>query len=221
MYRVRIIPAGFEIMRPQKLDDASRKAIYSAIEQAGRVCYKTEYNISEESAEDFCRKLIARGHEAMLEHASITVRFIVDRGISHEIVRHRVASFAQESTRYCNYSKNRFNGEITVVEPCFFGKGTSSYEIWKSACEACEKAYFDLLNIGELPQNARDVLPTSTKTEVVMTANIREWRHFFRLRAIGTTGNPHPQMREVAFPLMRTLAGFLPALFGDLMEAKA
>ena len=85
----------------------------------------------------------------------------------------------------------------------------------------CEKAYFDLLNIGELPQNARDVLPTSTKTEVVMTANIREWRHFFQLRAIGTTGNPHPQMREVAFPLMRTLAGFLPALFGDLMEAKA
>lgn len=221
MYRVRIIPAGFEIMRPQKLDDASRKAIYSAIEQAGRVCYKTEYNISEESADDFCRKLIARGHEAMLEHASITVRFIVDRGISHEIVRHRVASFAQESTRYCNYSKNRFNGEITVVEPCFFGKGTSSYEIWKSTCEACEKAYFDLLNIGELPQNARDVLPTSTKTEVVMTANIREWRHFFRLRAIGTTGNPHPQMREVAFPLMRTLAGFLPALFGDLMDAKA
>jgi len=214
---LRIINAGFEIMRPQKLDDAARQAIYSAIEQAGRVCYKTEYNISEESAEGFCRKLIQRGHEAMLEHASLTVRFVVDRGVSHEIVRHRLASFAQESKRYCNYSQERFHGEITVIEPCFYQEGSPSYEVWKKACEACEKAYFDLLEIGDLPQMARDVLPTSTKTEVVMTANIREWRHFLRLRAIGTTGDPHPQMREVTRPLLGVLASYLPALFGDLL----
>lgn len=214
---MRIIEAGFEVMRPQKMDDASRKAIYSAIEQAGRVCYKTEYKIDEDSAEDFCEKLVLRGHEAMLEHASLTVKFIVDRGVSHEIVRHRLASFAQESTRYCNYTKDQFGSEITVIKPCFFREGSPSYKAWKRACEACEMAYFELLDIGDMPQMARDVLPTSTKTEVVMTANIREWRHFFKLRALGTTGAPHPQMREVALPLLQTMGKFLPSLFGDLL----
>lgn len=215
---MRIIRASFEVMRPQKMDDASRRAIYSAIEQAGRVCYKTEYKIGEDTAETFIKALVSRGHEAMLEHASLTVRFIVDRGVSHELVRHRLASFAQESTRYCNYAKDQFGSEITVIEPCFWREGSPSYDVWKKACEACEKAYFDLLEIGDMPQMARDVLPTSTKTEVVMTANIREWRHFFKLRALGTTGAPHPQMREVALPLLRVMAGYLPPLFGDLLE---
>lgn len=214
---MRIMNAGFEIMRPQRMDEASRKAIYSAIEEAGRVCYKTEYKIGEDSAEKFIKTLVSRGHEAMLEHASLTVKFIVDRGVSHEIVRHRLASFAQESTRYCNYSQDRFNREITVIKPYPFNEDSRSYAVWKCACEACETAYFKLLDIGELPEMARDVLPTSTKTEVVMTANIREWRHFFRLRAMGATGNPHPQMREVALPLLRIMAGFLPPLFGDLV----
>lgn len=216
---MRIIQAGFEVMRPQKMDNASRKAIYSAIEQAGRVCYKTEYKIGEDTAETFIKALVSRGHEAMLEHADMTVRFIVDRGVSHELVRHRLASFAQESTRYCNYAKDQFGREITVIEPCFWRKGSPSYDVWKKSCEACEKAYFDLLEIGDTPQMARDVLPTSTKTEVVMTANIREWRHFFKLRAIGVTGAPHPQMREVALPLLRAMAVHLPPLFGDLVEA--
>lgn len=215
---MRIIKASFEVMRPQRMDDTSRKAIYSAIEQAGRVCYKTEYKIGEDSAEKFIKALVSHGHEAMLEHASLTVRFIVDRGVSHELVRHRLASFAQESTRYCNYSKDQFGSEITVIEPCFYREGSPSYDVWKKSCETCEKAYFDLLEIGDMPQMARDVLPTSTKTEVVMTANIREWRHFFKLRALGTTGAPHPQMREVALPLLHMMAEFLPPLFGDLLE---
>lgn len=214
---MRIIDAGFEVMRPQKFDEASRRAIYSAIEQAGRVCYKTEYKIDEDSAEDFCEKLVLRGHEAMLEHASLTVKFIVDRGVSHELVRHRLASFAQESTRYCNYARDQFNSEITVIKPYCFTEDSPSYKAWKRACQACELAYFELLDIGEAPQMARDVLPTSVKTEVVMTANIREWRHFFKLRALGVTGAPHPQMREVALPLLRVMAGFLPPLFGDLL----
>lgn len=215
---MRIIKAGFEIMRPQKMDDASRKAIYSAIEQAGRVCYKTEYKIGEDTAEAFIKALVSRGHEAVLEHASLTVRFIVDRGVSHELVRHRLASFAQESTRYCNYAKDQFGSEITVIEPCFWRGDGPSYNVWKKTCEACEKAYFELLEIGDMPQMARDVLPTSTKTEVVMTANIREWRHFFKLRALGETGAPHPQMREVALPLLQKMADYLSPLFGDLLE---
>ena len=153
-----------------------------------------------------------------LVHRCETVRFIVDRGVSHEIVRHRPASYCQESTRYCNYSQDRFNGEITVIRPYPFTEETPSYGAWKRACEACEREYFNLLEIGELPEMARDVLPTSTKTEVVMTATVGEWRHFFNLRALGTTGRPHPQMREVALPLLRVMAGHLPALFGDLLE---
>ena len=213
---MRIIRAGFEVMRPQKMDDASRKAIYSAIEQAGRVCYKTEYKIGEDTAETFIKALVSRGHEAMLEHASLTVRFIVDRGVSHELVRHRLASYAQESTRYCNYAKDQFGSEITVIEPCFWREDGPSYDVWKKACEACEKAYFELLEIGDLPQMARDVLPTSTKTEVVMTANVREWRHFFKLRALGTTGAPHPQMREVAGMLLSQLKELYPVFFEDI-----
>lgn len=217
---MRITGASFEIMRPAVLNDASRKAIYSAIEAAGRICYKTEERISEGSAEKFIRMLIAHGHEAMLEHASMTVKFIVDRGVSHELVRHRIASFAQESTRYCNYAQERFNSEITVIQPCSFREDSPSYEVWKRACETCEKAYFDLLEIGELPEMARNVLPTSVKTEVVMTANIREWRHFFKLRAIGTTGKPHPQIQEVALNLLHVMVCFLPALFDDLLETE-
>ena len=152
-----------------------------------------------------------------LVHRCETVRFIVDRGVSHEIVRHRPASYCQESTRYCNYSKDRFGCEITFIKPYTFYEDTASYRAWKRACKVCEDEYFNLLEIGELPQMARDVLPTSTKTEVVMTANIREWRHFFKLRALGTTGAPHPQMREVALPLLRVMAGYLPPLFGDLV----
>lgn len=153
-----------------------------------------------------------------INHRCETVRFIVDRGISHEIVRHRPASFCQESTRYCNYSQDRFGSEITFIRPYPFAEDTPSYHAWKRTCETCEREYFNLLEIGELPEMARDVLPNSTKTEVVMTATVGEWRHFFNLRALGTTGRPHPQMREVALPLLRVMAGYLPPLFGDLLE---
>lgn len=156
--------------------------------------------------------------EEALAHRCETVRFIVDRGVSHEIVRHRPASYCQESTRYCNYAKDRFGSEITVIRPYPFVEDTPSFRAWKRACEACEREYFNLLEIGELPEMARDVLPTSTKTEVVMTATVGEWRHFFNLRARGATGRPHPQMREVALPLLRVMAGYLPPLFGDLLE---
>jgi len=148
-----------------------------------------------------------------LEHFSFTVKFICDRGVSHEIVRHRIASYSQESTRYCNYSKGEFNGEITVIEPCFLVPGTTGYDIWYRACQMAEQYYFSMLDWGCSPQEARAVLPNSLKTELVMTANIREWRHFLKLR---TSPAAHLQMREVASLLLKELKQKVPVLFDDI-----
>ena len=188
-------------------------AVLKRIEQCGRVCYKSEGQITEGSAPRFVETLIKRGHEAVLEHCSFTVKFVCDRGVSHEIVRHRMASYCQERTRYCNYGKGDFNGEIIVIEPSYLIKGTAAYDAWKAACEATEQAYFDLLNWGLSPQEARAVLPNSLKTEVVMTANIREWRHILKLRCSKAA---HPQMREVATQLLKELQEKIPVLFDDI-----
>lgn len=198
------------------IDAPNREQLYKKLELAGRTCYKSEDKITEESAEKFIRGLLSRGHEAMIEHASITAKFVCDRGVSHEIVRHRLASFAQESTRYCNYSKDQFGKEITVIEPCFFARESPGYALWKRACEIAESCYFGLLGMGRSPQAARSVLPNSLKTEIVITMNIREWRHFFRLRAIGTTGAPHPQMQQVAQIAFDMFKENWPVLFEDL-----
>lgn len=149
----------------------------------------------------------------MIEHSSLSVKFIVDRGVSHELVRHRIASFAQESTRYCNYSKDKFGKEITVIEPCFFSPLSDSYTFWKHATESAEAHYFSLLDSGATPQEARSVLPNSTKTEITITANYREWRNLFKLR---TAKAAHPQMREVVIPLLKELKEKLPIIFDDI-----
>lgn len=205
---MRIIKPGFEILTP-----IDGEAILKHIELCGRTCYKSEKNISDESCQTFVKSIIKRGHEAVLEHFNITVRFICDRGVSHEIVRHRLASYCQESTRYCNYSKDDFSGEITVIEPFYLEPDTLAYNAWKEACEAAETAYFRLLEWGCTPQEARAVLPNSLKTEVVMTANLREWRHFFKLRCATAA---HPQMREVATPLLAVMQKKLPVVFDDI-----
>lgn len=214
---MKIIKAGYEIIRPQMDGAAARDAIYQLIEQAGRTCYKSEDKITPESAAKFVAGIVKRGHEAMLEHASMTVKFIVDRGVSHELVRHRLFSFAQESTRYCNYSNEKFGSEITVIKPYFYQEYSEEYDLWKAAMENAEYKYFQLLNAGSTPQEARSVLPNSLKTEVVVTGNMREWRHFFRLRAAGETGAPHPQMAEVAIPLFKEIRDYMPELFGDIL----
>ena len=188
-------------------------AILQHIERCGRVCYKSEDKITETSAQTFVGNIIKRGHEAVLEHDSITVKFVVDRGVSHEIVRHRLAAYCQESTRYCNYSKDGFGRQVTFIQPNFLDRGTRGWELWVLACEQAEKAYFDLLNWGCSPQEARAVLPNSLKTEVVMTANLREWRHFFKLR---TAPAAHPQMREVTIPLLRRMQELIPVVFDDI-----
>mgnify|MGYP003295324392 CR=1 FL=1 len=198
----------------QILDEINGQKILKKIEQCGRVCYKSEGRIEEGSAEKFVANLIKRGHEAVLEHASITVKFVVDRGVSHEIVRHRLASYCQESTRYCNYSKDDFGSEITVIRPSFLEVGTDGWKEWKASCEYSEYRYFRMLDWGCTPQEARSVLPHSLKTEVVMTANLREWRTFFKLR---TAKAAHPQMREVAIPLLEVFKTLIPVVFDDIV----
>lgn len=187
--------------------------LLSLIELAGRTCYKSEDKITENSAEKFVRNILKRGHEAVIEHGVITVRFTCDRGVSHEIVRHRLASYCQESTRYCNYSKDQFGTEITVVSPAWTSKGYFPYTLWEKACLEAEENYFALLNVGCSPQEARSVLPNSLKTEVVMTANLREWRHFIKLR---TTPAAHPDMRRVARILYELLSLRYPVFFEDI-----
>jgi thymidylate synthase (FAD) len=187
------------------------------IERAARVCYKSEdrYLDQGESAKKLIRNLIKNGHEAMLEHSSLTVKFICDRGISHELVRHRMASFAQESTRYCNYSQDKFDSQITVIEPFYLEKSSEAYRLWEREMAHAEETYFDLLNQGLTPQEARCVLPNSLKTEVVITANYREWRHMLKLR---TDKAAHPQMRELMVPLLKDLYEQIPVIFDDIYE---
>lgn len=205
---MKIIKPSVEILTPIDKD-----FVYKHLESCGRVCYKSEDKTTETSAEDFLRRVIKRNHGAVLEHFSVTVKFICDRGITHEIVRHRIASFCQESTRYCRYDSGKFGNEITVIEPCYLTPGTEAYDYWKAACEACEDYYLRMSEAGCSPQEARAVLPTSVKTELVMTANIREWRHFFQLR---TSPAAHPQMIEVAKLLLEKFKEALPVLFEDI-----
>lgn len=197
----------------QIFGDINGQDILHKIERIARTCYKSEDKITEGSAEKIVAALIKRGHEVMLEHASVTVKFVVDRGISHELVRHRLASFSQESTRYCNYSKDDFGSEITCIIPEYLDYKSAGWETWKAAMKACEDAYFKLLDIGLSPQEARAVLPNGLKTEVVMTANLREWRTFFKLRCANAA---HPQMREVTRPLLEDFKNLIPVVFDDI-----
>ena len=199
--------------------------ILKQIEKVGRTCYKSEDKITDDSAIEFAKGLIRRGHEAMIEHNSISVRFICDRGVSHEIVRHRVASYGQESTRYCNYSNDKFNGEINVID-IFEGidldnkmkkldtaKKFLILREYRRAMEDSEKHYLNMIELGATPQIARAVLPTSLKTEIVVSMNIREWRHFFKLR---TEIVAHPQMRELTIPLLAEVKTLIPVVFDDI-----
>lgn len=185
------------------------------IEQAARTCYKSEGRITDdgESAKRLVKQLIQSGHEAMLEHSMLSVRFVVDRGISHEIVRHRLFSFAQESTRFCNYSKGKFGRELTFIKPCFWDENSNFYMMWKLCCMEAEKDYISFINDGATPQEARTVLPNSLATEIVVTGNYREWRHFLKLR---TDKAAHPQMREITIPLLAELQERIPIIFDDI-----
>ena len=236
---MKIINASYQIEKPDLDDPKTYMNILKDITQVGHTAYKSTTQVTDEKAEEFVRRLIRDGHESVLEHKSMRVKFIVDRGVSHELVRHRLASFTQESTRYCNYSQDKFENEITVIEPCFFkdipekirNQGFSflskyletatphekAYGLWLEACYMAEERYFAMLENGCTPQEARSVLPNSLKTEVIMTTNLREWRHILNLRAAGTTEKPHPQILEVMVPLLNELRLKLPVLFEDIL----
>jgi thymidylate synthase (FAD) len=286
---MKLIKPSFEIWeQPSGLE-----GVYKQIERAGRICYKSEDKITEDSAKSFVDRMIKSGHGAILEHGTvylkvfnvienselidkyksnkysvvkegtevynchgdilygsckcittnyrvlvenswlddlkyickptefhekrITVHFVCDRGVSHEFVRHRVMSFAQESTRYCNYSKDKFGNELTFIQPCWLDderlklygpyhtviRDKSLESIFIASLNNAEKDYIDLIDLGWKPQEARAVLPNSLKTELVVTGFVSDWNHFFDLRARGTTGAPHPQAKELAEPLMK------------------
>ena len=201
---MRIVEPSFEILNAPKREEVLRH-----LELCGRVCYKSEDKMTEESASRFVKFLIERGHESPIEHISISVRIICDRGVSHEWVRHRIASYSQESTRYCNYNSEKFGGGIAFIRP-YFADNERLFDIWKAEMECAEKAYMEMLANGAKPEDARSVLPNSLKTEFICTMNLREWRHFFALRCAKAA---HPAMREIAVPLQEAFREMLPELF--------
>ena len=195
------------------LDNTDGEKILKKLEACGRTCYKSTPTDDPLGSAKLVRMLIRRGHESVLEHVSVTCKFICNRGVSHEIVRHRLASYSQESTRYCNYRSWMHGGEITVIDPKALELDDRQTDIWLRACMDAERRYFDMLEAGCTPEMARDVLPNALKTEVVMTANLREWRHFFRLRCAQAS---HPQMREVANLLFKRMRDKIPGVFEDI-----
>jgi thymidylate synthase (FAD) len=205
------------VIKPSVAIEKSYKSgleIIRNIEKYGRVCYRSESKTKENSAENFVRSAIKRGHFSIIEHEKMTARIICDRGVSHEIVRHRVGSYSQESTRYCDYSKD---GSMQVIEPFFFADNREKYEDWLDAMRNAEAAYKDLRGLGATPEEARSVLPNSLKTEMVVTYNLREWRHFFYLR--GSKGS-HPQIRQIAIMLLEKIKEYVPVIFDDFIVDK-
>ena len=206
---VKVIKPSYEILTP--IDGEN---ILKLIELAGRTCYKSHDLITPDSAKNFVSKIAQRGHESVIEHYNITVRFFCNRGFTHELVRHRLAAYSQESTRYCNYNKDKFGNEITVIKPFEVEEGTKEYELWLEAMKNAEKSYMAMIENGSKPENARGVLPIDIKTEIVITANIREWKHIFGLR---TSKAAHPSMRELMIPLLKDFQASIPVLFDDII----
>ncbi len=203
---MKVIKAYFVIE-----DQIDGERFLKSLEKYGRVCYKSESKITIDSAKKLISNILKNQHESVIEHEKVTVRVICDRGVTHEIVRHRIGSYSQESTRYCDYAKA---GEILYIEPIFWTTDDPKYVVWKKAMEYCEASYNELMKLGATPQEARSVLPNSLKTEIIITYNLREWRHFFRLRC---SKKAHPQMREIALPLLEEFKKKVPIIFDDII----
>ncbi len=206
-----IVEPSFTILHPSSKEEA--RAALRRVEFAGRICYKSEDRITDDSYVRFIQMLIQRGHWSVIEHATMTAHLVTSRGVTHELVRHRIASYSQESTRYCNYHQGRFGGEITVIAP----PELSGEELtrWREGIRAAECAYQELIGHGVSPQIARGVLPNDLKAEIVVTANLREWHHLFSMRA---ASNAHPHIRHVLqLGLPQVIEWFAP-VFDDLLE---
>lgn len=204
--------------RYEILTDIKNIDFLSHIELAARICYKSEGNIEPGSAERLIRNLLKRKHDAMLEHGpNISVKFTANRGFTHEIVRMRLASFAQESTRYVNYSQDKWQNEITVCLPDYIvALGEETVHMFMDSWRNSQDAYMALINKGVSPQIARDVLPIGIKADIVVTSNIRHWRHMMNLRAADASGPAHPVMHEIMRPLCTEFKKYIPILFDDI-----
>ncbi len=237
---MQIIDQGWWLEHPRHRVRECFSEMISLIERAGRTCYKSEDKMTDSSGPEFVRKVVDSGHHSVIEHANVSVRVVTDRGVSHELVRHRTGiALSQESTRYANYSKDKFGKEITVIRPVWYPQELldALYKIctpeyvsvdglhgsdlgerafsWLFACHCAEKRYMTMLEHGASPQEARSVLPNSLKTEVFMTANMREWRHIFNLRCAKAA---HPQFRELALSMLDWFSANIPVLFDDLRK---
>lgn len=187
--------------------------IMKRIERACRTCYRSEGKITEDSYKQLLKNCINRGHESVLEHEKITVKLICDIGVYKDITRHRIASFSIESTRYCNYSKDKFNNEINFIQPCNIDEDSDLYCFWKHALERIELDYIHMANNKATPDQMRMILPHSTAAEVTMTANIREWKHILTLR---TSKHTHPAVQQLMIPLLLKFKKEMPEIFDDV-----
>jgi thymidylate synthase (FAD) len=205
---VKYVPQSHEILTPIDGSDVLKR-----IEQAGRICYKSEDLSTADSHLRFARMIVGREHFSVIEHVNVTVKFITNRGVTHELVRHRTASYSQESTRYCNYAKGKFDGEITVIDQQGLFTDPLHYKLWKEAMAEAERAYLDLVERGVPPQVARGVLPIDLKSEIIITANLREWRHIFEMR---TSEAAHPNIRSLMKGLLIEFKQKIPVIFDDI-----
>ena len=187
--------------------------IMKNIERACRTCYRSEGKITDESYKTLLTNCITRGHESVLEHEKITIRMTCDVGVYKDLTRHRIAAFSIESTRYCNYGKDKFNSEIKFIKPCNIEEGTKTYQLWKNACESIEKNYIEMSKLGAAPDELRMILPHSTAAEVTMTADIREWKHILLLR---TSSHTHPAIRQLLIPLLLYFKEIMPEIFDNI-----
>lgn len=209
---MKIIEPNVEI-----LSNINGDEILKHLELCARNCYKSESNITEDttSAIKMINKLIELDHTAMLEHFNITIKLLCDVGTYKDLTRHRHCSFAIESTRYCNYSKGKFGNEIYVIKPCNMDENSGIYHTWLKAMNDMERAYMQMAEIGATPDQLRMILPHSTAASVILTANIREFRHIFNLRCAKAA---HPSVRQIMLMTLNEFHNKIPVLFDDLYE---
>ena len=195
------------------VEDYDGKEIMRRIERACRICYRSEDKITDTSYKNLLNNCINRGHESVLEHEKISVKLVGDIGTYKDLTRNRIASFSIESTRYCNYGKDKFGNELKFMRPVHIEEGTKEYEIWEECMKNVEKAYIEMSSLGCLPDQLRMLLPHSTAAEYALTANIREWRHIFSLRCSSHT---HPAIRQLLIPLLLKFKEDMPELFNEV-----
>lgn len=203
-----------KVIKPYiEIENYNGTKIMKNIEKACRTCYRSEDKISDESYKTLLKNCISRGHESVLEHEKITIKMICDIGVYKDLTRHRIASFSIESTRYCNYSKDKFDNEVRFIQPCNIDIGTIEYAYWLNVMQVISNTYNEMSRVGCTPDQMRMILPHSTAAEVTMTANIREWKHILELRANSHT---HSAVQQLMIPLLLKFKEDMPEIFGDI-----